>query len=35
VGADFIEQAFQKDQTRHSRSVAREKHKTAEEMQEA
>jgi MGT family glycosyltransferase len=35
VAADIIEQAFQKHQTLDSRSVARGKHKTAEEMQEA
>jgi MGT family glycosyltransferase len=35
VAADVIEQVFQKHQTLDSRSVARGKHKTAEEMQEA
>jgi MGT family glycosyltransferase len=35
VAAEVIEQAFQRHQTRDSRSVARGKHKTAKEMQEA
>jgi MGT family glycosyltransferase len=35
AAADIIEQAFQRHQTRDSRSGARGKHKTAEEMQEA
>jgi MGT family glycosyltransferase len=35
VAADVIEQVFQKHQTLDSRSVARGKHKTEEEMQEA